>query len=187
MSTKAEKVYFSLGSNQGKPLENLLTAIGLLRERVLEELLAVSGIYQTEPISQVPQADFLNLVLMGTTKLSPEETLEECLQIEQEMGRVRTVRWGPRTIDIDLLLFGAREINTKKLQIPHPRMKERAFVLGSPSGKLLRSVSHACRLRFRSKKSACYFRPLMLKLCLINDIPAGNRNIKSLKPRLLIK
>ncbi|HOB81647.1 MAG TPA: 2-amino-4-hydroxy-6-hydroxymethyldihydropteridine diphosphokinase [Peptococcaceae bacterium] len=145
MSTKAEKVYFSLGSNQGKPLENLLTAIGLLRERVLEELLAVSGIYQTEPISQVPQADFLNLVLMGTTKLSPEETLEECLQIEQEMGRVRTVRWGPRTIDIDLLLFGAREINTKKLQIPHPRMKERAFVLVP-----LREIASECFARLQA-------------------------------------
>lgn len=125
---KSEKVYFSLGSNMGNALDNLLKAVMALREQVLESW-DVSGIYQTAAVGYTDQEDFFNLVLGGETRLSAEQTLEICLAIEQKLGRVRTIRWGPRLIDIDLLLFGTERIKTEKLQLPHPRMKERAFVL----------------------------------------------------------
>lgn len=125
---KPEKVYFSLGSNMGNPLDNLLKAVMALQEQVLESW-DISGIYQTAALGYTKQEDFLNLVLGGETRHSAEQTLEACLAIEQKLGRVRTIRWGPRLIDIDLLMFGTERIETEKLQIPHPRMKERAFVL----------------------------------------------------------
>jgi 2-amino-4-hydroxy-6-hydroxymethyldihydropteridine diphosphokinase len=125
----SEKLYLSLGSNMGNKLENLLTAVRALQERVLEAPVAVSGVYQTEPVGNTAQDDFLNMLIAGEPKLSPEETLAACLAIERRMGRVRTIHWGPRIIDIDLLLYGRRQIKTETLEIPHPRLKERAFVL----------------------------------------------------------
>lgn len=143
ISRAGEKVYLSLGSNLGNKLENLLDAVLALQEQVVASPV-VSGIYQTEPIGNTAQDDFLNLVLAGEAQLSPEQTLEACLAIEKEMGRVRTMRWGPRVIDIDLILFGTREIRTERLQVPHPRLTERAFVLVP-----LREIDGACFDRLR--------------------------------------
>lgn len=125
---KGEQVYLSLGSNVGDSLENLLQALLLLQEKgiVLRE---VSSIYQTAAIGYTRQADFLNMVVSGSTKLSPGETLTLCLAIEKKLGRVRTERWGPRTLDLDLLFCGEYKLNTPQLQLPHPRFRERAFVL----------------------------------------------------------
>ncbi|NLB80737.1 MAG: 2-amino-4-hydroxy-6-hydroxymethyldihydropteridine diphosphokinase, partial [Clostridiaceae bacterium] len=92
-------------------------------------LQAVSSIYRTEAVGYTEQPDFLNMVVQGETKLSPLALLEVCLDIEKELGRVRTIRWGPRAIDLDLLFFGGQKMAAKKLHLPHPRLHERAFVL----------------------------------------------------------
>lgn len=124
----SETVYLSLGSNMGDSLDYLLHAILALQKQGLE-IRAISSIYRTEAVGYTAQPDFLNLVLYGETVLSAIEMLEVCLNIEKELGRVRTMHWGPRVIDLDLLFFGQHKIKTEKLQIPHPRLHERAFVL----------------------------------------------------------
>lgn len=123
-----EEVFLSLGSNMGDKADNLLRAIILLSNRgfVIDD---VSGIYRTEPIGYTEQDDFLNMVVKGHTPLSPLQLLAVCLETEEELGRVRQMRWGPRSIDVDLLLYGKRHIRTERLQVPHPRLRERAFVL----------------------------------------------------------
>lgn len=123
-----EKVYLSLGSNQGDSGENLLDAVRELAQRGLR-ILDVSGIYITEPVGFKEQPDFLNLVLLAETDMEPLILLNQIAEIEELLGRVREVRWGPRTIDIDILFFGDRKIHTAELIIPHPRISERAFVL----------------------------------------------------------
>lgn len=125
---KSEKVYLSLGSNLGNSLEYLLQALIALAGKGLG-LDKVSSIYRTAAVGYTEQADFLNMVVAGETTLSAEEMLEVCLEIENELGRVRTKRWGSRTIDLDLLFWGEQKIDTERLQIPHPRLRERAFVL----------------------------------------------------------
>jgi 2-amino-4-hydroxy-6-hydroxymethyldihydropteridine diphosphokinase len=123
-----EEVYFSLGSNQGDSLENLLQAIILLSKRGIR-IKDVSPIYLTEPVGYKEQPDFLNLVLRGETELAPMELLAVCKGVEQEFHRKRDIHWGPRTIDIDIILYGRHTISDPKLTLPHPQLKERAFVL----------------------------------------------------------
>lgn len=89
----------------------------------------VSSFYETEPVGYVDQPDFLNLCVEIQTELSPKAVLERGLAIEQQLHRVRKERWGPRTLDIDILLYGDQIIEEQDLTIPHPRMTERAFVL----------------------------------------------------------
>ncbi|SDE54613.1 2-amino-4-hydroxy-6-hydroxymethyldihydropteridinediphosphokinase [Paenibacillus sp. UNCCL117] len=93
------------------------------------ETVSCSGIYETEPVGYVDQDSFLNMVVAVNTSLSPYRLLESMQQIEQRLGRKREIRWGPRTIDLDLLLFGDIRQDEPELIIPHPRMMERAFVL----------------------------------------------------------
>ena len=123
-----EKVYLSLGSNQGDSLELLLHALELLQKKGIC-LKTFSGVYQTTAVGYTDQADFLNMVVCGETVFSPEKTLEVCQEIENMLGRLRTIHWGPRTIDIDIIFFGEQQIEKEELQIPHPRFSERAFVL----------------------------------------------------------
>jgi 2-amino-4-hydroxy-6-hydroxymethyldihydropteridine diphosphokinase len=123
-----EKVYLSLGSNQGDSLELLLQALELLQKKGIS-INALSGVYQTAAVGYTEQADFLNMVVCGETAFSPEKTLKICQEIESMLGRERTIHWGPRTIDLDIIFFGEQHINTKELQIPHPRFNARAFVL----------------------------------------------------------
>lgn len=89
----------------------------------------LSSVYETDPVGYEEQPRFLNLAAEVRTGLEPSELLHRCQEVENRLGRVRSIRWGPRTIDIDLLLFGDHEIETAELTIPHPRMAERAFVL----------------------------------------------------------
>lgn len=124
----AEKVYLSLGSNLGDSGQNLLDAVRELAIRGLE-ILDVSGIYLTEPIGLKEQPDFLNMIVIGKTDLEPLSLLKQAAEVENMLGRVRKLHWGPRTIDIDILYFGDRVINTPELTVPHPRIGERAFVL----------------------------------------------------------
>ena len=121
-------VYIALGSNLGDRVENLLLA----RERIASphvRLTRASSIYETAPREIVDQPWFLNQVVMAETTLFPRQLLARLLRIEHEMGRQRTVAKGPRVIDLDILLFGDAVIHTAGLEIPHPRMAERRFVL----------------------------------------------------------
>ena len=125
MSVK--EVYLSLGSNQGDSLDNILRAIVALAKTIL--IKDCSSIYVTEPIGNIEQADFLNIVVRGETELEPLHLLNVCQEIEVQLQRVRIERWGPRTIDIDLLFIDREQIQHESLIIPHPRLAERAFVL----------------------------------------------------------
>lgn len=125
---KAEKVYLSLGSNLGDSEDNLLQAVCQLDAGGLH-VLKVSGIYLSAPVGREEQPNFLNMVLLTETFLGPQEILKVCQDIEDKLGRVRQERWGPRTIDIDILFIGSRQIREEGLEVPHPRLGERAFVL----------------------------------------------------------
>ena len=120
-------VHLSLGSNVGEREENLRTAIAKLA--ALGELVAVSSFYETEPMEVANQPWFLNCAVSLKTKLMPRQFLSRMLKIEQEMGRHRSLPKGPRTIDIDILLFGNSVIHTPQLDVPHPALHQRRFVL----------------------------------------------------------
>jgi 2-amino-4-hydroxy-6-hydroxymethyldihydropteridine diphosphokinase len=113
----------------GERIDYLTGAIEKLNEHEKVKVVNVSSVYETDPVGYTEQSAFLNIVLSVITKLYPHELLEECMKIETELGRKREIRWGPRTIDLDILLFNQENIDTKELIIPHPRMSERAFVL----------------------------------------------------------
>ena len=119
--------YLGLGSNLGDREDNLRRAVSLLRQRV--SLIALSSVYETEPWGYTLQPTFLNLVCAVETGLSPQELLELAQGVERDLGRVPTFRYGPRTMDVDILLYGDEVIETPDLQIPHPSFSERAFVL----------------------------------------------------------
>ena len=119
--------FIGLGSNMGDSRDLLRRAVVLLGREV--RVRKVSSLYRTEPVGHREQEDFLNAVAEIETDRSPEELLRLCSSVEDELGRERTVRWGPRTIDLDLLLYGDRIVSTPSLTIPHPRMAERGFVL----------------------------------------------------------
>lgn len=121
-------VYLGLGANIGDRESNLRDAVRMLRERGCE-LTAASSLYETKPVGITDQPDFLNAVIAVKTALDPRDLLAVCRKIEQEMGRVRTLRYGPRVIDIDILLYEGTESNDDELTIPHPRIPDRAFVL----------------------------------------------------------
>ena len=123
------KAFLSLGSNMGDRLEYLSKAIDKIAEIQGCNILNKSRVYETEPWGYENQEAFLNLCISIETSLSPYELLESLQTIELELDRVRKIHWGPRTIDIDILLFDDIICEDDKLTIPHPRMRERAFVL----------------------------------------------------------
>ena len=118
----------ALGSNLGDSLTILENAVKVLAQTPGISLISRSSWYQTKPIGP-PQPDYLNGCVTADVTLSPEVLLENLLTIEQQFGRVRREKWGPRTLDLDLILYGDLILDTPKLQLPHPRMRERAFVL----------------------------------------------------------
>jgi 2-amino-4-hydroxy-6-hydroxymethyldihydropteridine diphosphokinase len=121
--------YIALGSNMGDRFEYLKKAIFLLNSHDEIRVVNTSSIYETDPVGFTDQAQFLNMAVQVITRLKPHELLDECLRIEEEFGRKREIRWGPRTLDLDILLYNQENIETEKLTIPHPRMSERAFVI----------------------------------------------------------
>ena len=123
------KVYVSIGTNIGDRLANLQTAITYLKEQY--SILAVSKVYETQPVGEVVQDDFYNLVvaLRLPKTVTPGDFLIQTQAIEKAMKRVKTVHWGPRTIDLDILLFDDVKLVTDILKIPHPEMANRLFVL----------------------------------------------------------
>jgi 2-amino-4-hydroxy-6-hydroxymethyldihydropteridine diphosphokinase len=123
------RAFLALGSNLGDRLSNLQRAVDLLGRKPGLSIEKSSRVFQTEPVGGPPQPDYLNAVVEVRTTLSPRGVLDACLAVEQEMGRERKERWGPRVIDVDVLTYGHQEVNEPGLQIPHPRIHERGFVL----------------------------------------------------------
>lgn len=122
-------VYLSLGSNLGNRFEMLQDAVQMLREQENIEVTAVSSVYETDPVGYTDQASFLNIVVEIKSPLSADKILSICMETEQTLGRIREFRWGPRCIDLDILLYNDENIVSEKLTVPHPRMHERGFVL----------------------------------------------------------
>lgn len=147
-------MFLSLGSNLGDREGNLRAALRLLEKQGVH-VVRRSSWYETDPVGYTDQPSFLNVVVEVRTSLDPHELLRCAQRVEAALGRVRTVRWGPRTVDVDVLLYGGRVVNTPDLVLPHPRMRERAFVLvplfevapelvlpdGTPVAALLPSVA----------------------------------------------
>jgi 2-amino-4-hydroxy-6-hydroxymethyldihydropteridine diphosphokinase len=120
-------VRLALGSNLGDREELLQQARDLIEERLLTGLVC-SPIHETDPVGP-PQPKYLNQIVRGECEVSAMDALQICLGIEKQMGRERTLQWGPRSIDIDILTFGDQQISETMLTIPHPRLMERSFVL----------------------------------------------------------
>jgi 2-amino-4-hydroxy-6-hydroxymethyldihydropteridine diphosphokinase len=138
-------IYLALGSNLGDREGNLRAAIGSLSAAGIS-VRRESPIYETEPVGYTGQRWFLNMVLEAVTALFPMQLLNRTGKIERALGRVRTVPNGPRTIDIDILLYANAAIHTPRLEIPHPRMHERRFVL-APLADLAPDLRHPTRGR----------------------------------------
>ncbi|WP_271001440.1 2-amino-4-hydroxy-6-hydroxymethyldihydropteridine diphosphokinase [Listeria seeligeri] len=123
------KAFLSIGTNIGERLDNLNSAVSGLAAVEQIKLINVSSVYETDAVGYEDQAAFLNIVVEIETSFAPVELLDFCLALELELGRVRLFKWGPRLIDIDILLYEDVKLDTEKLKIPHPYMKERAFVM----------------------------------------------------------
>ncbi len=121
--------YVGLGSNIGDRLFYLQQSLKLLNRDPLISLMVSSRIYETEPVGGPPQGQFLNAACSLQTSLPPVLLLRRLLRVEQELGRERRRRWGPRTVDLDLLMYGRIIMYTPALMLPHPRMLIRSFVL----------------------------------------------------------
>lgn len=123
------KVFLSLGSNRGDRLENLRRSLRRIAGIKGVEIKKLSSIYETEPVGFKEQRDFLNMVIEIWTELEPHHLLRTLQSIEKELGRERTFKGGPRTIDIDILYYGNLILNDPMLTIPHPEIENRRFVL----------------------------------------------------------
>lgn len=123
------KAYLGLGSNIGDKKENIDNAVEMLRKNEKVKIKKISSYYETEPVGYHDQDWFLNIVVEIDTSLEPYQLLEFCSCIEEKLKRKRIIRWGPRTIDVDILLYEGFNSKDEKLTLPHPRMRERAFVM----------------------------------------------------------
>lgn len=126
--TSPPAVFLGLGSNLGDRQANLERALCLLEARGFR-VTGRSSLYETEPVGGPPQGWYLNAVVRGETALAPEELLAACLLTERELGRVRQAPNAPRTLDVDILLYGSEQRATPELTLPHPRLQQRLFVL----------------------------------------------------------
>ena len=124
-----KNVYVGLGSNMGDKEGNIRAALGMMAEIPGVNISGVAPLYKTAPVGMEQQAWFINTVAEVFTGLEPLALLRRLQDIENRLGRLRTVRWGPRVIDLDLLLYGTDTIDMPGLKVPHPRLGERAFVL----------------------------------------------------------
>lgn len=129
VSSKTHIVYLGIGSNLGDRKENCLEAIRLLEENPFISVIKRSSLYETEPVGYEDQQPFINCVVEIETTLEPEMILKICQGIEKVLGRERKTHWGPRTIDIDILLYNNQIISKREVKIPHPLMHKRGFVL----------------------------------------------------------
>ncbi len=123
------RAYLGIGTNMGDRLNNLNQTIDNIKQFKNTEIVKISKVYETRPWGYTNQNDFLNLCVSIDTNLKPEELLQKCLEAECKLKRERTIKWGPRTIDVDILAYDDIICNGEKLTLPHPRIQERAFVL----------------------------------------------------------
>lgn len=139
------KAYIALGSNIEPRHFYLKEAVRQLAADTVR-LVRESSIYETDPVGYTDQSQFLNMVVEVDTELNPSQLLEVCQSIERSLGREREIRWGPRTVDLDILLYNDEIVETKQLTVPHPRMHERGFVL-VPLAEIAESFVHpiACK------------------------------------------
>jgi 2-amino-4-hydroxy-6-hydroxymethyldihydropteridine diphosphokinase len=148
------QIFLGLGSNLGERESMLERALVLLGQRGFE-IERRSSFYLTEPVGGPPQDWYLNMVVEGQSALSPERLLGVCLDTERDLGRTRELRWGPRTIDIDLLLYGDERRATDTLTLPHARLHERLFVL-EPLVEIAAEALHpTLGLSVRELRQAC--------------------------------
>lgn len=127
--TAVRRAYLGLGSNLGDRLGHLQAAVDTMLDDLGMDVVAVSPVYETAPVGGPPQPDYLNAVVAVDTTASPRELLGVARRLEAAAGRVRGERWGPRPLDVDVLLVGDVTVDEPDLVVPHPRMAERAFVL----------------------------------------------------------
>ncbi|WP_142830710.1 2-amino-4-hydroxy-6-hydroxymethyldihydropteridine diphosphokinase [Planococcus soli] len=121
--------YLSLGSNMGDRFEMLRQAVSQLADHPSITVTRISSLYETDPVGFTDQEPFLNMVVQLETELDAFGLLDVCQEVEQNLNRERLIRWGPRTIDLDILLYNREVWETERLIVPHPRMYERAFVV----------------------------------------------------------
>ena len=122
------RVVIALGSNLGDRFETLQSAITSLRHQIT--IIAISSFHETVPVGGPEQPEYLNAVLIGETEMTPLELLHTMQDIENKAQRIRVLRWGPRTLDLDLIMAGNHKIDSEELTVPHPRARDREFVLG---------------------------------------------------------
>jgi 2-amino-4-hydroxy-6-hydroxymethyldihydropteridine diphosphokinase len=152
-----EVAYISVGSNLNNPYQQVKSAIDKLKIVDGIRIEAISAWYLSDPVGPKNQSRYVNGVIKILTRLSPKQLLKKLHEIEDAHGRIRNVRWGPRTLDLDILLYGTRMMSTKKLTIPHPEMKIRNFVLTPladiepdlvlPDGSILSSLLENSQLK----------------------------------------
>ena len=129
MNFVSPDAFLSLGSNRGDRKLHLKTALAKLNALEKTEIISVSNLYSTAAWGKEDQPDFLNMAVGIKTFFQPEILMKKIIRIEEEMGRVRMEKWGPRIIDIDILMFGNEKINSETITLPHPEMHKRKFVL----------------------------------------------------------
>ncbi len=166
------KIYLALGANVGDRRANIERAIALLGEKISD--IKVAPLYKTKPVGVTDQPDFLNTALSGTTVLSPLELLDFVKRVEREVGRVERYRWGPREIDIDILFYDDLTYHDEALEIPHPRIAERDFVLrplADLAPELVQSILKKTLKQFSYEHDAG---PFSTKEELLGDWQTGN-------------
>lgn len=136
---KSKTIYLGLGSNVGNRSTSILNAIKELKSKI--DVQVISPVYETEPYGYQEQEKFLNACIKAETTLSPLELLDFIKETEKKLGREKTFHWGPRVIDIDILLYASEIINSEQLQVPHPDMQNRKFVL-QPLADIAGEVIH---------------------------------------------
>lgn len=129
MQPLARKIYVGLGANLGEREQTIRTAVKMIGDLPTTSVARVSSLYDTEPLGELEQPNFLNAVAQLESDLAPRQLLWNLLLIEKRLGRVRAHRWGPRPIDLDLLFYGALVTEEEGLSVPHPEIAHRAFVL----------------------------------------------------------
>lgn len=156
--------YIGIGSNLSEPLQQIRTAIASLEKIPDSHVSCVSSFYRSKPLGKRDQPDFINAVAAVNTTLDPYELLDYLQAIEQQQGRLRDgIRWGPRTIDLDMLLFGDMALVTDSLQIPHPGLVEREFVL-YPLAEIAPDLVLPDGVSIRTLRARCPSRGIMVEL-----------------------